>query len=768
MFDSCGEAWMTEAYSPLEMTCRWQERWRDEDVFASKIVPDKPRFYCYEYPPFPSGSLHMGHVRNYTIGDSMARYKRLRGYNVLYSQAFDSLGLPVEDAAVESGKTPAEWLDECIANMTKELLRLGLSYDRARFFSYHEPKYYKWTQWIFIKLYEGGAIYRSENWVEWCEVCHTAIAFEQVTGGCCWRCGTQTSKKKQTQWYIDVHSIAHDLLDGLDKFDFPEKAKVQQRNWIGCSEGLYVSFQIDEFGQALEVFTTRVSVIYGTTFLALAPEHPLLTDLIRGMENEDYILDAVRNMCTVPRVQRMKMPRREGLFLNRYGIHPLTGERIPIYVAPFVQEGLGAGAMLGCPAHDTNCFRFARTMGIPIIKVVEPERGESVSSNEAYLGEGRLTGSGPYNGMDSAAAEDDIGAELIRRSAARRGETFRVRDWCISRQRYWSAPIPIIHCEGCGPVPVDESELPVVLPTEGVDMNSHGNPLEYHDDFMSASCPSCGAAARREASTLDTFVNSSWSYMRYCNPHYEEGMCDPEAVDYWIPCDFDIGGTENVTVANFYFRVVLKWLHRLGLSKESEPFKSSIFHGMVLKDGRKMSKSLGNIVQPADLIQRYGVDAVRFQSMWAAHPGNDYNWSDEKVSSSRRFLSEVWHTSLEIMEVLEKDEPAEFDRDIKTNAGKQFARSLDIAVSKIQKAYDAFELQAVCNDLILLWEKTEKYWNRTRGNLTPNNRELLRRAVHELLVMLNPIAPHITEELWLRFGNQEMLAQKAHWNDLKK
>jgi leucyl-tRNA synthetase len=758
---------MTETYSPPEMTHRWQERWRDEGVFATRIVPGKPRFYGYEYPPFPSGSLHMGHVRNYTIGDTMARYKRLRGYNVLYSQAFDSLGLPVEDAAIESGKTPAQWLDECIARMTHELLRLGLSYDRARFFSYHAPEYYKWTQWIFLKLYEAGAIYHADNWADWCERCRTAIAFEQVTGGCCWRCGTPTSKKKQKQWYIDVHSIAQDLLDGLEKYDFPEKAKVQQRNWIGGLEGLYVSFRVDGFAQPIEVFTTRVSVIYGTTFLALAPEHPLLADLVRGTPDEEQILDAVRNMCTVPRVERMKMPRREGLFLNRYAIHPLTGGRIPIYVAPFVQEGFGAGAVLGCPAHDTSSFRFASTMGIPIIRVIEPD-GASAAPGEAYLGEGRLTGSGLYDGMDSVAAEKDIAADLIRRSAARKGEAFRVRDWCISRQRYWSAPIPMIHCESCGPVPVDEADLPVVLPTEGVDMNAHGNPLAYHEGFMSTSCPNCGAAARREASTLDTFVNSSWSYMRYCNPHYESGMCDPEAVDYWVPCDFDIGGTENVTVANFYFRVVLQWLHRLGLAKQSEPFKSSVFHGMVLKDGRKMSKSLGNIVRPSDLIEQYGVDAVRFQSMWAARPDNDYNWSDEKVLSSRRFLGGVWYTSLEIIEVLEKDEPAAFESELKTNADKRFAKSLDIAVGKIQEAYDAFELQAVCNDLILLWEKTRKFWSRAQGNLTQDNRELLRRTVHDFLIMLNPIAPHITEELWLRFGNREMLARKAHWTDLEK
>jgi leucyl-tRNA synthetase len=299
-------------------------------------------------------------------------------------------------------------------------------------------------------------------------------------------------------------------------------------------------------------------------------------------------------------------------------------------------------------------------------------------------------------------------------------------------------------------------------------MNVHGNPLEYHEDFMSVSCPRCGAAARREASTLDTFVNSSWSYMRYCNPRYEKAMCDPEAVEYWIPCDLDIGGTENVTVANFYFRVVLTWLHRLGLSKESEPFKSSIYHGMVLKDGRKMSKSLGNTVRPADVIEQHGVDTVRFQSMWAARPGNDYNWSDEKLFSSRRFLGGVWHTALEIMAVVGKDEPAKFERDMKTNADKRFARSLGIAVGKIQEAYDAFELQVVCNDLILLWDKTRKFWNRAQGNLTPSNKDLLRQAVHDFLIMLNPIAPHITEELWSRFGNQEMLARKACWTDFEK
>ena len=755
-----------EAYNPAEMAERWQKRWLEERVFVAPQPSERPRFFAYDYPPFPSGSLHMGHVRNYTIGDTLTRYKRLRGYDALYVQAFDSLGLPVEDAAVASGKTPAAWLDQCIADMTRELLRLGLSYDPTRFFSYHEPSYYRWTQWIFLQLHAAGAIYQARTWTDWCPKCRTALAHEQVYDGCCWRCGAEATKEQQANWFVDVQAIAGDLLRGLDKYDFPDKAKVLQRNWIGRRSGLFVSVPVEGRGRALDVFTTRVAVIHGATFLALAPEHPAVEDLLSAEADVEAKRDLVREMCTLPRVERMKAPERAGLRLACHAIHPLTGERIPVAVAPYVQIDLGTGAVLGCPAHDKNAHRFAATMGLPVVAVVEPEDGTETEGVLPYTGEGRLVSSGAFDGMETRAAEEAIAAELVRAGAACHGETYHVRDWCISRPRYWSAPIPVIHCETCGAVPVPEADLPVVLPTEGVDMSVGGNPLARHAPFVAASCPSCGAQARRETDTLDTFFNSAWSYMRYCNPGIEEAMCDREAVARWVPCDFDIGGTENILVANFYFRIILNWLHRLGLSTESEPFRSSIFHGMVLKDGLKMSKSLGNIVQPAQLIERYGVDAVRFQSMWAARPVNDYNWSDDRASASRHFLGGVWHTSLEILEALGGAAADDFDAAGMTNFEKKFESNLNFGISKVEKAYETLELQAACNNLMLLWEKIRKFWDRAKSRPTAANRALIRRAVLDFLVMLNPIAPHLTEELWSRFGQGAMLAQAAHWTDL--
>ena len=762
----------TDSYSPLETALKWQERWKENDVFKTEFSPERPSFYGYEYPPFPSGSLHMGHVRNYIIGDTLARYKRLCGYNVLYCQAYDSLGLPVEDAAVASGKSPAEWLDECISIMTEELLKLGLSYDRSRFFSYHEPDYYKWTQWIFLKLYEAGAVYQAENWSDWCGHCQTALAYEQVNAGKCWRCGGTVSKKLLKEWYIDVQSIAADLVAGLDKHDFPEKAKALQKSWIGPSNGLFVSFALEQQDgeaetslSAIEIFTNRAAVIYGTTYIGLAPEHPLIATLLEGHSDKDAILSEVRQMCTVPRVERMKTPEARGIFLNHHCLHPLSGDRLPVYVVPYIQGDIGTGAAIGCPAHDKNAFRFADTMGLEVKPVILPEGGLPLAPGQCYTGKGILQDSGPFDGQDTVSAEKTVTDHLIASGAARQGETYRVRDWCISRQRYWSAPIPIVYCDTCGTVPVPEDQLPVLLPTEGVNMDTTGNPLTMHEPFVKTHCPSCGAEARRETSTLDTFVNSSWSYLRYCNPDYKDGMYDPEAVDRWVPCDLDIGGTENITVANFYFRVILTWLNRLGFVSKTEPFKSSIFHGMVLKDGLKMSKSLGNIVRPSELIGRHGVDAVRFQSMWAARPSSDYNWSDEKASMSQRFLANVWSTGSDIIALIQTDNPVELDRGSLTKAEKKFEQNFLFGARKIKRAYDTYELQAVCNNLQLIWEKTQKFIGQGERQLSTNGRELARRALHDFLIMLNPIAPHLTEELWRRFGHREMLAERPHWQE---
>ncbi|UCG12276.1 MAG: leucine--tRNA ligase, partial [Deltaproteobacteria bacterium] len=504
-------------YSPWKMTEKWQERWEQEKVFVACPDPSKPKFYCYEFPPFPSGSLHMGHVRNYVIGDATARFKRLMGWNVLYAQGFDSLGLPVEEAALKAGETPKRWVEHCISKMAKELVRLGLSYDHTRFISYHDPEYYRWTQWIFLKLYEAGMVYRSEMWVGWCEKCRTAVAAELIEDGLCWRCGSAACGKKLFQWFIDVKQIAPELLDGLNKVVFQKSANAIQRNWIGRKEGYYVTIPVEESSVELEAFTTTIELLYGVTFLAVAPENPCLLDIVKAAPNESNLLRSVRRMCATPRIERLKASQQKGIFTGRFGINPLNGNRIPIFVASFVVGEFGAGVVLGCPAHDKKDFNFAKAMNLPIIRVVDSHDSGFESTDEPYVGEGVMINSACYDGKETAEAAKAIASDLIKKGCARKGVSFSVKNWCISRQRYWSVPIPIIFCQRCGMVPVRESDLPVELPTEGVDLKSLGNPLEHHAGFVNCDCPNCGRKARRETSTLDTFVNSSWAYLRYCN-----------------------------------------------------------------------------------------------------------------------------------------------------------------------------------------------------------------------------------------------------------
>lgn len=742
------------------MTAKWQQIWRDEKVFIAQINLDKPKYYCFEFPPFPSGSLHMGHVRNYVIGDTTARFKRLMGHNVLYVQGFDSLGLPVEDAALKTNKTPKEWVDDCISKMTNELLKLGLSYDYTKFISYHDPEYYRWTQWIFLKLYEAGMIYRAETWIEWCDTCKTAVAAELIEDGCCWRCGSAPNGKKLFQWFINIKEIAPELLSGLKKIVFfPESAKCIQQNWIGHKEGVYVTIPIEGISEKLEVFTSKIELLYGATFLAIAPENTILPDIIKGISNEAGLLKDIRSMCMIPRIERLKTSQDKGIFINRFGIHPLTGNKIPIFVTPFVVNEFGTGVVYGCPGHVKTDFSFAKAMNLPIIHVIAPQDPDFAFQNEPYLGEGILINSGCYNGLESIEAAKPIADDLIEKGYARKGVSFSIKDWCISRQRYWSAPIPIIHCNNCGIVPVRESELPVELPTEGIDLRSSGNLLEHHVEFLNCKCPDCGSAACRETSTLDTFMNNPWAYLRYCNTDYKEAMFDREAVDYWMPCDIGIGGTEQVTVGNFYYRVILNMLKKIGVTKNGEPWEKSLFHGLVMKDGRKMSKSLGNVVEPARLIERFGVDAVRFHTLSMASPESDVNWSEENMEDSYRFLSKVWDMSNEIYLATGSFQDVEADRIIpSTHIQQVFSHHIQVAMEKIAKNYEEFQFQRVCLNLTIFAEKIERFWRRTCNNMMQVNKGLLHKSLKKLFIMMNPVAPHITEELWEQFGNSKMIA----------
>ncbi|MEM7307030.1 MAG: leucine--tRNA ligase [Planctomycetota bacterium] len=757
---------MTDAYTPFEITRRWQQRWEEVQAFVARPEPGKPTYHCYEYLPFPSGSLHMGHVRNYVIGDTLSRFHRLKGYSVLYAQAFDSMGLPVEDAAIRMGCSPAEWIERCCAKMKPALLALGLSYDPERFFSLDDPSYYRWTQWIFLKLYEAGRIYRSDAWIDHCDRCQSAVPPEQLLDGRCWRCGDEVVPRQQPQWYIDLQSVAQDLLDGLETVSFPDQAKVAQQNWIGRKEGVAVAFEVEGRSEPLEVFTHRLALLPGATFVGLAPEHPLVPALLEQSDDPARSLEEVQALCAVHRVDRMRTPERAGVDTGARARNPLSGELLPVYVAPYVQVEFGGGAVVGCPAHSSSDARFARTMGLPARTVIAPD-GEPSGSGEAepYLGEGTMVGSGRYDGQRSEEVGEALLRDLGEAGRARTAVSYEVRDWCISRQRYWSVPIPIVYCDTCGTVPVPEDQLPVVLPVEGIELGGDGNPLDRTPDFVNCSCPRCGGAAKRETSTLDTFVNSAWVILRFCNPDFSEALFDPDAVAAWSPGDLVVGGAEHVTVGNFYFRAIFRLLHSEGLIPQAEPWRDTFFHGMVLLDGRKMSKSIGNIVEPQDVIDQYGVDAVRFQSMAASRLVRDVNWSEGKMASTSRDLMRIWRLALEIIEGAGPDEH-ELDEDALSSMEQKFRGFVDASVAKVERNYDALEIQAACNNVMALAEKMKSFLKKTKGKPSIARWELLRMALRRLLVLLNPVAPHLTEELWERLGNREMLCQGAHWPTL--
>lgn len=753
------ETMNSEKYSPRDMTIKWQARWRNANVFVANEDSDKPKYYCYEFPPFPSGSLHLGHVRNYVIGDTLARFKRLTGHNVLYAQGFDSLGLPVEEAARKAGQKPEQWLEECISRMTDELLQLGLSYDHTRFISYHDPEYYKWTQWIFLKLLEANIIYRAETWVGWCSGCKTAVAVELSEDGRCWRCMGQIKSKRLHQWFINVNEAAQELWNGLDEIVISASARAIQQNWIGYKEGVFLTVEVDGISRELEIFTTKIELLTGMTFIAMAPEHTALGELVKGTPNERMVLEDAKRMCIIPRRYRMKASGAKGIFIDRFGIHPLTKKRIPIFIAPFVVNDFGTGCIFGCPAHNKQDSQFAEAMDLPIKKVVMSHDSDVIGTHGVFIEKGIMVNSGAYDGLDTDEAADAIASDLERKGCARHGISFSAKNWCISRQKYWSVPIPIIYCDVCNIVPVEISELPVELPLKNIKLNVSGNPLDEHAEFVNCICPRCGRKARRETSTLDTFFNSSWAYLRYCSVEHKEAIFDPGLTNYWMSCDIGIGGTEQITVGNYYFRVMLNILKKIGVTGFGEPWKKFLFHGLVMKDGRKMSKSLGNTVKPIEIINKFGVDALRFNILSIAKPENDVNWSEGTLKESYRLLSKIWNLSNEIMNNIKPVRNSEIESTDLTNKQHVFDRYTVIAATKIAKSYESLQFQRACQNIFKFTDRIENFWLHSRDHLTPTNKTLLRKSITTLLIVINPIVPHLAEELWERFGNTTMICE---------
>ena len=743
---------MKEKYNFKEIEKKWQKYWEENDCFKTEEDDSKEKYYCLEMFPYPSGKLHMGHVRNYSIGDVVARFKKMDGFNVLHPMGWDSFGLPAENAAIKHGIHPNIWTWDNIAEMRSQLKQLGLSYDWNREVATCHPDYYKWMQWIFIQFYNRGLAYKKENPVNWCPSCKTVLANEQVVDGCCERCKSPVGKKNLSQWYLKITDYAERLLDNLDTLDgWPNKVKIMQRNWIGKSVGAEVDFEIKDSDEKLTVFTTRVDTIYGTTYMVLAPEYPSVLSMVEGTEYESPVkeyIEKVEHMNDIERTSTVN--EKTGVFIGKYAINPFTKKEIPIYISDYVLMGYGTGAVMGVPAHDQRDFEFATKFGIDIIPVVDPGDPEIDLNNlkEACAAEGTLINSGEFNGMNNRDAIGKFIEIVEEQGIGKKTVNYRLRDWLISRQRYWGCPIPMIYCEDCGWVPEKEENLPVMLPTD-VEFTGKGeSPLTTSKTFGDTVCPICGKPAKREMDTMDTFLDSSWYFLRYCDPKNDKAPFDPKKAEYWMNVDQYIGGVEHAILHLMYARFFQMALYDMGLVKDEEPFKNLLTQGMVNKDGKKMSKSLGNVVSPEEIINKYGADTARLFILFAAPPERELDWSDAGVEGSYRFLNRVYRLVYEIKEKY-PEVPSAFE--IKTDADKSLNYTLNFTIRKVSEDVGGrFSFNTAISSIMELVNEMYRY--KEQGCV---NEGLLGKAVKDLILILSPFVPHICEEMWEHIGQTE-------------
>lgn len=744
---------MEQKYDFKSIEAKWQAYWEENNFYKVTEDTSRPKYYALEMFPYPSGNLHMGHVRNYAIGDVVARFKTMNGYNVLHPMGWDAFGLPAENAAIKHGTHPAKWTYANIDNMRAQLKTMGTSYDWDREVTTCGPEYYKFTQWMFLKLYEHGLAYKKSAAVNWCPSCQTVLANEQVVEGACERCDTVVEKKHLEQWFFKITDYAQRLLDDLEKLPgWPEKVKTMQKNWIGRSEGCQFSMQIDGMDEKLTVFTTRPDTVFGVTYMVMAPEHPLVEKLVAGRPQEKEVKEFVSRMQLVNEMTRTSAEtEKEGVFTGAYAINPMNGEKVPIWIANYVLMDYGTGAIMAVPAHDQRDFDFARKYNIPIRVVIKgedtPLDGSQLS--EAYAGDGRMVNSGSFDGLSVEEGKAQVISYMQEHGIGQGTVNFRLRDWLISRQRYWGAPIPIIYCPQCGTVPVPEKDLPVMLPMDVEFRPSGESPLNYVEDFYKTTCPVCGAEARRETDTMDTFVCSSWYFNRYCSPHETEIPFTREATDYWMPVDQYIGGVEHAILHLMYARFFTKFLYDIKMLKVEEPFTNLLTQGMVLKDGAKMSKSKGNVVSPEEIINTYGADTARLFILFASPPEKDLEWSDQGVEGSHRFLNRVWRLVTECLDILEGvNLPAEF-RELDGPA-KELRYKTHAAIKKVTDDIETrFNFNTAISAIMELTNAINAYRDQEELDLC-----VLKEAVQTLLILLCPFAPHITEELWSLMGNQ--------------
>jgi leucyl-tRNA synthetase len=761
-------------YLPQQIEQKWQKLWTETGAFEVEADPGRPKFYCLEMFAYPSGHAHVGHVRNYIIGDIVARLKRMEGFNVLHPFGWDAFGLPAENAAIKNNLHPETWTLDNIAYMKGQLQRLGISYAWGREIATCLPEYYRWNQWLFIRMFEKGLAYRRRSSVNWCPSCHTVLANEQVVDGGCWRCGSAVTPRDLEQWFFRITAYADELLTAAEGLsDWPEKVLTMQRNWIGRSEGARVKFPLigtdGSTSEPIEVFTTRIDTIYGATFVLLAPEHPLLERFAAESKAPAAIREAAQRFRRQDRVARMSGEvEKEGFDTGRVAINPFTGKPVPVWVANFVLGEYGTGAVMAVPAHDERDFEFARKYGLPVVPVVQPaaEKLSGESMTAAYVEEGTLADSGEFSGLPSAEGWEKMARFAKERGIGERTVQYRLKDWGISRQRYWGTPIPMIYCDACGIVPVPDADLPVALP-KVVEFTGRGDsPLAQIPEFVNVTCPTCGARAKRETDTMDTFVDSSWYFYRYCDARNDTAAFDPAKVAYWAPVDFYSGGVEHAILHLIYSRFFARVFRDLGMVSHDEPFSRLLTQGMVLKDGRVMSKSKGNVVDPDDMIRKYGADALRLYVMFVAPPENEVEWTDAGLEGSYRFLGRVWRFVEPLCEAISGAAPdyagLAFDdaeralrrkthQTIKKVTGDLYPRAhLNTAVSAMME---------LVNELYAFAEATGLTHSGRRADETKvivqriEARAALKESVEALVLMLSPFVPHFAEELWERLGH---------------
>jgi len=743
-------------YNFAEMENKWQKIWEEKECFLNRMDKSKKKYYVLEMFPYPSGRIHMGHVRNYTIGDIVARHKKMKGFNVFHPMGWDSFGLPAENAAIKNNTPPFKWTSENIDHMKVQLKKLGFSYDWTREVGTYQPEYYRWNQWIFLKMLEKGLAYKKVSSVNWCPECQTVLANEQAENGVCWRCDSEVTQKELEQWFFKITDYAEDLLSGHDELagSWPEQVLTMQKNWIGRSTGVEVNFKL-ESGENFPIFTTRPDTIFGVTFMVIAPEHPLL-ERITDPRIKEFI-NRFKSQSMIDRTSEDK--EKEGIDTGLKVINPFNGDKVPLYVGNFVLMGYGTGAIMAVPGHDTRDFAFAKKYGIPVKIVIDtpasPLKLEEMT--DAYTGEGICVNSGEFSGMGNVAAIEKIAEYAEKKGIGKKMINYRLRDWGISRQRYWGCPIPVIYCDKCGAVPVPEKDLPVVLP---IDVDFRGDaqsPLTRMPEFMNVKCPCCGGDAKRETDTMDTFVDSSWYYARYTSP-WSDSIFDKDEVEYWMPVDQYIGGIEHAVMHLLYARFFSMVLNDMGLLKDREPFKRLLTQGMVIKDGSKMSKSKGNVVDPDEIIRKYGADTVRLFMLFASPPVKDLDWSDKGVEGSYRFIGRVWR-------FMQKNKDLYIESSVidpgKLSTEQKKAR---IELHRTIKfvSHDIEERMQYNTAIARMMELTNTLYAIPEEELTSETgRILFSEVVDKFIPLLNPFVPHLAEELWQDLGKKTLLAETS-------